>query len=77
MCKVISIFTNNHYYPFSTLKRVSIKNLLTLISTLQRIPVEARVPKGAKGAKGAKEAKVPKLGSKGLLGDKVISRTCV
>ena len=32
-------------------------------------------------AKGAKDAKVPKvtryLGSKGLLGDKVFSRTCV
>ena len=43
--------------------------------------MESRVPKGAKGAKGAKDAKVPKviryLGSKGLLEDKVFSRTCV
>ena len=81
---------SNHYYPLSTLKRVSVFNLLTLISTLQRISVKARVPKGtkgakggkvAKGAKGAKDAKVPRitryLGSKGLLGDKVFSRTCV
>ena len=45
------------------------------------------MPKGTKGAKGAKDtkdakdAKVPKvtryLGSKGFLGDKVFSRTCV
>ena len=46
--------------------------------------MEARVPKGAKGskgdkgAKGTKDAKVTRyLGSKGLLGDKVFSRTCV
>ena len=49
--------------------------------------MEARVPKGAKGSKGAKGAKGAKgnkdakvtryLGSKGLLGDKVFSRTCV
>ena len=48
---------------------------------MQRIPVEARVSKGSKSAKGAKDAKVPKvtryLGSKGLLVDKVFSRTCV
>ena len=64
--------------------RVSVKTLLTLISTLQKIPVEARVPKGAKGSKGAKGAKGNKdakvtryIGSKGQLGDKVFSRTCV
>ena len=49
---------------------------------MQRIPVvEARVPKGSKGVKGAKgnkDAKVKRyLGSKGLLWDKVFSRTSV
>ena len=46
--------------------------------------MEGRVPKGAKGSKGAKGAKGNKdtkvtryIGSKGLLGDKVFSRTCV
>ena len=67
-CKVsvmLSQYSPNHYYPFSTLKRVSVNNLLTLISTLQRIPIPvpkgAKGPKGPKGPKGAKDAKVPKV----------------
>ena len=71
------------YYPFSTFKRVSVKNLLTLISTLKdaKDTSGSKSPKGAKGTKVAKDAKVPKVtrhhGTKGLLGDKVFSRTCV
>ena len=47
---------------------------------MPKVPKVPRVP-SAKGTKGAKDANVPKvtryLGSKGLLGDKVFSRTCV